>query len=246
MEKNYSPVIGIPAVPVDDMEKLSVTALYDDYRKMLMDKKCIPFMLPPYKDINYFHTELDKIESLTEEEMEIYKRMVDMCDGIIIPGGYRMYNFQEFIINYAIEKDIPVLGTCLGMQILANIDNKAYSLKEDETGKHRQRDVDYVHNVSIVPNTHLSEILNEKEIPVNSVHKYYVEKTNNLIVSAYSDDGIIEAIEMPNKRFVLGVQWHPEKMFRYDLNANKLIDSFVSECKKSKILNNDNDVKLMI
>lgn len=234
MEKEYRPVIGIPGVPVDDQEKLSVIALYDDYRKMIMAKKCIPFMIPPYKDINYYHTDLNEIEELTEEEINLYKEMVDMCDGIIIPGGYRMYNFQNFIINYAIEKDIPILGTCLGMQILANMDNMESSLKEDETGKHRQRGIDYVHNVSIVPNTLLNEIIGEKEIPVNSVHKYYVSKVKNLIVSAYSDDGLIEAVEMPNKRFVVGVQWHPEKMFRYDMNANKLLDSFIKECKKQK------------
>ena len=49
MEREYKPVIGIPGVPVDD------------YRKMLMAKKCISFMLPPYKDINYYHTNLKEI-----------------------------------------------------------------------------------------------------------------------------------------------------------------------------------------
>lgn len=244
MEREYRPVIGIPGVPVDDQEKLSVVALYDDYRKMLMAKKCIPFMLPPYKDINYYHTDLKEIEELTEDEIDMYRKMVDMCDGIIIPGGYRMYNFQSFIINYAIEKDIPVLGTCLGMQILANMDNMENVLKEDETGKHKQRGVDYVHNINIVPNTLLSEIIKEKEIAVNSVHKYYVSKTKNLIVSAYSDDGLIEAVEMPNKRFVVGVQWHPEKMFRYDLNANKLLDKFIDECKKKELEKNEEHFKV--
>ena len=234
MDKEYRPVIGIIGVPADDQENFSVIALYDDYRKMLMAKKCIPFMLPPYKDINYYHTESKEIEELTEEETDMYKKMVDMCDGIIIPGGYRMYDFQKYIINYAIERDIPVLGTCLGIQILANMDNNDNVLKEDETGKHKKRGADYVHNVRIVENTLLSKIIKEKEIAVNSVHKYYVSKTKNLIVSAYSDDGLIEAVEMPNKRFVVGVQWHPEKMFRYDLNANKLLDSFLYECKKQE------------
>ena len=49
--------------------------------------------------------------------------MVDLCDGIIIPGGYRIYEFYKYITEYAIKKDIPVLGICLGMQTLSRIDN---------------------------------------------------------------------------------------------------------------------------
>lgn len=45
-----------------------------------------------------------------------------MCNGIVMPGGCKIYYYDKFIAKYAIENDIPVLGICLGMQILASVD----------------------------------------------------------------------------------------------------------------------------
>jgi putative glutamine amidotransferase len=64
---------------------------------------------------------------------------------------------------------------------------------------------------------------------------YHVTYINNFIVSAYSPDGLIEAIELPDKDFVLGVQWHPEKMVKYDVYANKIIDGFIEKCKNKEL-----------
>ena len=75
----------------------------------------------------------------------------------------------------------------------------------------------------------MSSIITEVTILVNSKHRYHVTETNKFKVSAYSEDGLIEAIEMPNKKFVLGVQWHPEKMYYYDENADKIFKRFVKE-----------------
>ena len=224
-------VIGIIGVAGVDDENDSLIALYDNYRKMAVEKDFIPFMISPFNDIDYAKTDIEKIPELTTKEKEMYKEMVDMCDGLIIPGGYNIYPYQEYIINYALDKDIPILGTCLGMQILANMDNGFDCLLEDETLSHKKRDEQYVHDIKIMPNTLLSSIINENEIKVNSIHKYYVSKVNNLIVSAYATDGKIEAIEHPDKRFVLGLQWHPEKMIKYDQYANKIIDRFIKESK---------------
>ncbi|MFV0249898.1 MAG: gamma-glutamyl-gamma-aminobutyrate hydrolase family protein [Bacilli bacterium] len=95
---------------------------------------------------------------------------------------------------------------------------------------HRQREEKYVHFVNIVKNTLLYNIIDNSLINVNSKHRYHVTKVNNFIVSAYSEDGLIEAIELKNKKFVLGVQWHPEKMLDYDEYANKLYNYFIDKC----------------
>lgn len=91
-----------------------------------------------------------------------------------------------------------------------------------------------MYKVRILKNTLLSNIVKKDEINVNSKHNYHVSKVNRFKVSAYSEDGLIEAIELPGKNFVMGVQWHPEKMVDYDEDANKLFDHFVLECIKSK------------
>jgi gamma-glutamyl-gamma-aminobutyrate hydrolase PuuD len=181
---------------------------------------------------------------ITVEKVDLTK-LIDMCDGLILPGGYRIYNFYKYIINYALENNMPIFGTCLGMQILALMDNNSNCLLEDTTGFHKQKNVEYVHDVNVEDNTILKEILNCNRIKVNSVHKFYVKEVNNFKVSAYSEDGLIEAIELPGKRFVVGVQWHPEKMISYDENANKILDFFLEECENYR-KDANNNVKLAI
>lgn len=230
-EEKSRKIIGILGVPSYDDENDSTIALYTHYKNAVVSKNCIPFMICPLADIDYWNTPSKEIPDLTEEEKNFYRDIVDLCDGIIIPGGYRWYNFDEFITEYAIEKDIPVFGICMGMQLLATLDNNEDCLKLIEsTIEHRQRDKDYVHSVNIVNDSFLKKIINKDQIKVNSKHRYHVCKVNKFKISAYSEDGIIEAIELPNKKFVIGVQWHPEKMINYDDAANKLFDRFISCC----------------
>ena len=66
---------------------------------------------------------------------------------------------------------------------------------------------------------------------VNSRHNYHVVDIGNYNVSAYSEDGYIEAIEYPNKKFVVGVQWHPEDMIDFDKNELNLIKYFIETTK---------------
>lgn len=234
MLKKSKPIIGIIGVPTVDDEDDSVIALYTDYKNAIIKKGCIPFVIPPVSNIDYVNIKLKDIPELTEQEKKLYEEFVDICDGIIIPGGHRMYNFAKYIAEYAIEKDIPVLGICMGMQLLAAIDNGFDCIEKNETCiNHKQRTVQYVHEVNILENTLLSNIIGIKTIKVNSKHNYHIKKPNKFMVSSYSEDGLIEAIEMPNKKFVLGVQWHPEKMIDYDEYANKIFDKFIDSCKES-------------
>lgn len=231
-------VIGVLGTPTVDDENDAVIALYNDYKNVIVKNNGIPFMIPPLLDIDYYSTKLREIPELTLKEKEMYNAMLDMCDGLLIPGGYKMYEFERYITKKALERNMPILGICKGMQLLASIDNEENCIELNETSiEHRQRNKKYVHSLNIVNGTLLSSIIKQGTIMVNSKHRYHVTKVNRFKVSAYAEDGLIEAIELPNKKFVMGLQWHPEKMERYDKNATKIFERFVEEA------NNYNKVK---
>lgn len=225
--ENNKKIVGVMGRPTPDDINLSCIAIYQNVRQAIIKNNCIPLMIIPPNSIDYVNTKTVDIKDLTESEKKEIESFIDICDGIIFPGGNRWYNFDLYACEYAIKKDIPVLGICLGMQTLACYDNGEYPLKKNETLiNHKQRELDYVHKINIVHNTKLSNIFNNKVINVNSSHNYHVTKVNNFIVSAYSEDGLIEGIELPNKRFVVGVQWHPEKMIDYDDNQKEFLNKF--------------------
>lgn len=222
-------VIGRPDMASDDDK---VICIWEGTRRAIVKKGGIPFLILPTQDVEYDSLKPKDTPKLTEEEKNELKRLVDMCDGLLLPGGYKWYEFDEFIYNYALEKNMPILGICAGMQMMCRIDQNKNNICKDTTINHHQRDKKYVHNVSIIDNTILSKIIDEKEIKVNSKHNYHVSSTANLKVSAYSEDGLIEAVEYDDKDFVIGVQWHPETMLDYDENANKILDEFINKCRK--------------
>ena len=100
---------------------------------------------------------------------------------------------------------------------------------------HLKPDIKYVHYININKKSKLYRILNKENIKVNSRHKDYLINTD-LFISGVSD--VIESIEDPNKRFFIGVQWHPESMLEYDLNNNLIIEEFIKECRNYQLSKN--------
>lgn len=223
------PIIGIVGrVGSDD----GYTTIYssDSVRRCIIKKGGIPILIMPPND-----KDLDKIDSreileLTESERYDLKKVIDLCDGIVMPGSYRLFNYDNFIYEYASNLDKPILGICAGMQLMGLMDTNL-KLKQNDSF-HFQKNVKYVHEVKIIKNTLLYQILKKDVIKVNSRHNYHIDKVNNLIISGISSDGLIEAVEAKNKKFILGVQWHPEVMLDYDDDSNKIIDSFINACSK--------------
>ena len=78
----------------------------------------------------------------------------------------------------------------------------------------------------------LYKILGKEELMVNSFHNYHVSIDNQYIVTANSEDGYIEGIELPNKKFHMGIQWHPEISYEFDEDSKKIINYFIEVCKK--------------
>jgi putative glutamine amidotransferase len=102
---------------------------------------------------------------------------------------------------------------------------------------HNEMGKNYAHSVKIDKTSKLYSIFGKEEIMVNSRHKEMVIDPTNIKVVGVSD-GVIEAVEKNGVLFLIGVQWHPEDMIKYDENAKKLFDRFF-ECSKIHRLQND-------
>jgi putative glutamine amidotransferase len=146
--------------------------------------------------------------------------------------------FDVEIITKALEKNIPLLGICAGMQILACMHGCKMSSKIQNYSSMNRNHLNevpaenYAHAIFVDKGTTLHKIVGDKMM-ANSRHTEGVVKLSDKVqLAGKSDDGIIEAIEIPNKKFALGVQWHPE-FFADDANAD-IIRALINEAKNVK------------
>lgn len=155
-------------------------------------------------------------------------------DGVVIPGGdypspSRWYGdnhgikdeHPRSIVNEQMLRDLllldkPFLAICAGHQELAAATGGLLYWKVKESlpgaGNHRVDALEATsHSVEVVPGTLLHRLVKAERFEVNSHHHEAVRSLGNgIVVSGRAPDGVIEAIEVPGKRFALGVQWHPE------------------------------------
>lgn len=117
------------------------------------------------------------------------------------------------MLKQAAQEDIPVLGICRGAQLL-NIfygGSLHHDLMEVFENLVLRRTVLPRKRIDIDPTTRLAEIMGVSEVRVNSLHHQAVDRiATDFQIAAKDDDGIIQAIESTKRRFMIGVQWHPE------------------------------------
>jgi putative glutamine amidotransferase len=151
--------------------------------------------------------------------------------------------FETAVFLLAQQLHIPVLGVCRGMQLINCVlgGNLIQDIGEEANNNHRNQGEDKKHPVIILPGTLLGEITNLQQDDANSAHHQCVNHLGKgLKVNATSSDGIIEGIEWADKSekpFLLGIQWHPERMFKLHLQGSTLSknirDYFINQVQKS-------------
>lgn len=136
----------------------------------------------------------------------------------------------------------PVLGICRGMQVLnVALGGELYQDIDTEVSAvhmaHRQKQpFPYVsHSVDILPGTLLHRVIGQERLMVNSLHHQAISSPGAWRVCASAPDGIIEAAELAEHPFFLGVQWHPEQLQHKDAASRALFSAFAAACAHAKV-----------
>ena len=124
------------------------------------------------------------------------------------------------MLKSAEENNVKTLAICRGHQLLNVYKGGTLYQDLDDSGfkdiNHEKPFGDarsHIHDVNIETDTKLYEIVNEKNIRVNSIHHQAINNLgNDLKISAKSPDGVVEGIELTNNWNAIGIQWHPENM----------------------------------
>lgn len=230
------PLIGV--LPLVDIERKSYWML-PGYMKGIEQAGGIPVMLP-----------------LTSDEI-ILEQLVDAMDGFLFTGGQdvspafyaqkaspkcgklckELDEMENILFRMVYHKDKPVLGICRGIQFInVAMGGTLYQDLPTEysstTEHHQEPPYDIpVHSVKIIADTPLYRLLKTETLMVNSYHHQAVKKlAPKLLDMALSEDGLIEAVYVPDKKFIWAVQWHPELSFEVDENSRQIFKKFVLHC----------------
>ena len=229
------PIIGIIGRPHKTNTECNVIVCFEEYRNAVIKCGGIPILILPTQIGNLDDIRPSQMEPMTDEEKQDIRRQIDLCDGVIFAGGQRIYEYAYEAFDYVVEKDIPALGTCLGMQTMAcgRSERRSWEIltKIESDINHRIIKPEFVHYVDIIKDTKLYEILGKERVRVNSKHGYCINSSGDMKISAYSEDGIIEGIELPDKKFIIGVQWHPEDLLDEDME--KIMKEFIKMSQKN-------------
>ena len=217
------PLVGLPTLAIPPGPKPPRFGINQSYVRALVAAGCAPVLIPLIDD-------QDRLRA-------VYERL----DGILFPGGADVapseYGEEPIdnlnvieaprdrteltLARWAFDDDLPTLGICRGQQLLnvalggtlyQDLRHQGVTQVEHSDADGRARSA-LVHRVRLDPDSRLAQLIDETSLDVNSLHHQAVKSVAaGLRITGKSDDGVIEAIESPERRFFVAVQWHPEEI----------------------------------
>ncbi len=218
-EAEARPVIGITGNFEDGQLRLG-RGYYDS----IVAAGGVPLVIPPVADTNVIINSLSRIDGLLlSGGGDVNPLWTGEEPSPLLRGINRERDLPELLITrLAFNRQIPILGICRGIQVLATAlgGKVAQDLSEVKSEKPEVKSVKHsqdadrsepTHSVTIGRGTILSQIYDAPKLHVNSFHHQAVSDGGpRLRVSAVAADGIVEAVESSEYKSILGVQWHPE------------------------------------
>jgi len=143
------------------------------------------------------------------------------------------------LVKWAVEDRKPVLGLCRGLQVInVALGGSLYqdldaeypnAIKHDYFPTYGFSRDHLAHSIAVEPGSRLRHALVDASVPVNSMHHQGIKAlASPLVASAIAPDGLIEAAEMANEGYVVGVQWHPEVFELSEPSSGDLFCDFVA------------------
>jgi putative glutamine amidotransferase len=212
------PLIGIPPC-VDDRGRWKPACEYhyidSAYARAIEEAGGTPIYLPVQRDTSALIRKLDGLLVPGGDDLPPPDDYPSDVKFDVAPDGQR--DFDRRLLSDAIERHLPVLAICYGMQMLATIlgGSLHYDIPTDlpEAHLHCLPETGGRHGLRVEPGTRLAQALGREPPPVNSRHHQGVASPGaGMRVCARAADGLIEAIEHEGTQFCIGVQWHPEKL----------------------------------
>lgn len=160
----------------------------------------------------------------------------DDCNLWVVP---ELDDVELRLAGWALADGLPILGICRGIQVLnvacggtlwqdVQVEGATGESHDQEP---RPRDT-VVHDVELEPNSLLARTLGRSRLRVNSLHHQAVREVGaDLRAVARSLDGLIEGVEMPSAKFVVGIQCHPEELSRKEEWASRLFAALVDAAR---------------
>ena len=230
------PLIGIP-LSLDDRERWRPGRRYlyldELYPRAVEQAGGMPLLLSGHGDPNEW---ADRIDALLIPGGDDFLPASPYPESVsFTPTPQAQLRFDRALLTASLEHNRPVLGICYGAQLLALHHSGAlhHHIPSDlpDATDHQLPEGQGRHPVQIEPESLLKSIVETGTTSVNSLHQQAIaDPGRGMKVSARAPDGVVEAIEALDRPFVLGVQWHPERLS--GAGGQGLIQALVSAARR--------------
>jgi putative glutamine amidotransferase len=241
-----SPLIGITVgqqpLTETDGTRLRVRSTYP---RAIAGVGGIPILIPLQVDVETLRRIYDRLEGVLVtgggDVNPTFYGMSQSAHTIEVDSHRDEVEIQ--LVRWAVEDDKPLLGICRGHQVMnvALGGTLIQDINNEIPGsiRHDFPTDDWFtklpHEVNVDPSSKLYQSLGLKtdRFQVNSMHHQSVKQlASPLCLTAQADDGVIEAVEIPDHHFAIGVQWHPEALFETHQPHRQLFQAFINSTRR--------------
>lgn len=225
-----------------------VNLMLPAYAEAIIEAGGLPIILPIINDKNEIKALANKYDGFLitggeDIDPNLYgEEIKEYCSEINESRDF----FEEILIEEVLSLDKPLLAICRGHQML-NVKLGGTLYQDIKIDKKNSDNINIIHKqeepfdktshkIFINKDSKLYEVFNKEYIEVNSMHHQGIKTLGeNLKKEAISEDGLIEAIYMEGKKFVLGLQWHPEILFKNYKEQLNIFKEFIKHSKSDLV-----------